>query len=823
MTEESKTKGCIVDIAAKNTTSDALRMSCSVEELGANAPEGVFARVLAGTDPKDQHREDDRYYLVSSKLTKQLQQTPIDWGFSGMGEIIYVRTYSRLVDDGHGGQRKEVWTETVIRVTNGAARILKDHLVSVGVQWDAAWANVEFDNMVTRMHAMKYSPPGRGLYAMGTDITDVRKIYAALNNCGFVCTADIWKNVRLPFQFLMDSSMLGIGPGFSLLGANTLRACTREDYDARVQEVYVVPDSREGWVESTCILIESLFEANLDMRTVEDHEEIYVPSERNKRWRFEYHELRPAGAQLKGFGGTSSGPAALQALHEAIFRLWSEHAGEVVTSLMLLDIMNHIGVCVVAGGVRRTAEIAFGMPDDEEYLEAKNFDKNPEREAYGWTSNNSVYATVGMNYTQIVSCLVDGRRGEPGLFWLQNAREYSRMRPQEHDFKDMRVAGGNPCLEQSLESYELCCLVEVMMNRHAVGADLRNQHEFEEHMQDFFGTLRAAYLYGKIVTLALPHWDKTREIMARNRRIGISTTGLQQFVGAHGLDMLKSFLNHGYTFLKSLDAHYSALWRVPESVKLTSVKPSGTVSLLSGSTPGMHWPVSRFYRRLVRFNRHTDATLLENIRARGFHTERAVVCRETLPDDMDDEAVQAALEATKTRNAANEVELSDAVGERNPEGKKQIVQYQRDTIIGEFPVDCGKGVRRACDVSMWEQLRFAEFMQREWSDNQVSCTVTYDAEQVTKEELVSALEHSQYHLKGISFMPRAHGYEQAPYIEFTEEEYLATVAKLAEKRTASLTIQDDGVGSSYCDGDGCELVKPQRSLLNSSMSGFAAV
>ena len=122
----------------------------------------------------------------------------------------------------------------------------------------------------------------------------------------------------------------------------------------------------------------------------------------------------------------------------------------------IVDLMNHIGKCVVSGNVRRTAEIAFGDPDSAEYIDLKNYEVNPARAEYGWTSNNSVFAELGMSYDSV--CERVAINGEPGFAWLENMRAYGRMAdPPNHT--DYRVMGGNPCLEQSLESYEMCCLV----------------------------------------------------------------------------------------------------------------------------------------------------------------------------------------------------------------------------------------------------------------------------------------------------------------------------------------------------------------------------
>jgi uncharacterized protein (DUF433 family) len=158
---------------------------------------------------------------------------------------------------------------------------------------------------------------------------------------------------------------------------------------------------------------------------------------------FDYSLIRGLGEPIKGFGGISSGPDPLEEINNKIKKILDINIGQPITVTTIVDIMNLIGKCVVAGNVRRTAEIVFGDPHSEEYLDLKNYKKNPHREDYGWTSNNSVFAELGMDYTDICKRIVDN--GEPGIAWLDNMRKYSRMK-NGGDNKDHRVAGGNPCV-----------------------------------------------------------------------------------------------------------------------------------------------------------------------------------------------------------------------------------------------------------------------------------------------------------------------------------------------------------------------------------------
>ena len=379
-------------------------------------------------------------FKLSENFVSKYKRKKAPFGFNGLGELVYMRTYSRIKDDG----KNERWWETVQRVVEGTYSMQKNHIDNYQLGWNAWQAQKSAQEMYDRIFNMKFLPPGRGLWAMGTAITEEKGLYAALNNCAFVSTSTIKEDYSKPFCFLMDASMLGVGVGFDTKGAGEI--VVKGINKSRNKEVFEIPDTREGWVESLRLLLESFFHGTSDIE-------------------FDYSKIRDAGEPIKGFGGVSSGPEPLKEVHEDIRKVLEDNSGQPITITTIVDIMNLIGKCVVAGNVRRTAEIVFGDPESEEYLDLKNYKVNPHREMYGWTSNNSIFAELGMDYTEAAKRIVDN--GEPGFAWLDNMRHYSRMK-NGGDNKDHRVAGGNPCLEQSLESYELCCLVETFPNNHDV-------------------------------------------------------------------------------------------------------------------------------------------------------------------------------------------------------------------------------------------------------------------------------------------------------------------------------------------------------------------
>lgn len=209
-----------------------------------------------------------------------------------------------------------------------------------------------------------------------------------------------------------------------------------------------------------------------------------------------------------------------------------------------------------------------------------------------------------MDYSKIAEKI--RLNGEPGLCWLENMRAYGRM-ADPADYKDKLASGGNPCLEQTLESHEMCCLVETFPENH---------YNYQEYAE----TLEMAFLYAKQVTLGLPHWSETAEVMSKNRRIGCSMSGIAQFIGQRGIGSLIEWANQGYKHLKEYDQYLSnEILRIPESIKLTSIKPSGTVSLLAGATPGIHFPHSQNYIRRVRLSKTSPLT--DQLRLSGYHIE----------------------------------------------------------------------------------------------------------------------------------------------------------------------------------------------------------
>ena len=290
-------------------------------------------------------------FHLRKEFKEDLQSRPVEWGYGGLSAFTYYRTYARKKDNG----KLETWQECIVRVIEGMFSILKTHSITSGHSWDEKRAHKLAEEAADRLFQFKWTPPGRGLWMMGTPFV-YEKGGAALNNCGFVSTENIDAELSKPFAFLMDMSMVGVGVGFDTKGAGKIAAIEPQGSP----ELVIVEDSREGWVELISCLIDSYLE------------EGSAPVEPDTSL------VRAYGEPIVGFGGVASGPEPLVQGFYAIrdiLRARARSENPLLTSVDITDIMNIIGKIVVAGNVRRTAEIAFGEPDDEDFANMKNWEQ----------------------------------------------------------------------------------------------------------------------------------------------------------------------------------------------------------------------------------------------------------------------------------------------------------------------------------------------------------------------------------------------------------------------------------------------------------------
>lgn len=331
----------------------------------------------------------------------------IDWGFNGLGNIVYRRTYSR--DD-------ETWPDTIERIIKACRTQLK-----VGFEPE------EEEFLRSMMTDLKGTVAGRFLWQLGTKTVKTLGL-ASLQNCAAVVVDE---PVR-PFTWTMDMLMLGSGVGYNIQKEHVYEIpkvrrakITRTDTN---DADFIVPDSREGWVK----LLEYTLRAHFNTR----------PGD-NKDFTYSTICIRSKGAPIKGFGGVASGPEELCWGIERISEVLNARAGKKLRPIDALDIMNIIGYIVVAGNVRRSAQIAIGDADDKQFLNAKRWDLGgiPNWRAM---SNNSVVCN-DIRYLDADFWNGYEGNGEPyGLINLRNARRMGRA--GEEQYPDKNVMIFNPCV-----------------------------------------------------------------------------------------------------------------------------------------------------------------------------------------------------------------------------------------------------------------------------------------------------------------------------------------------------------------------------------------
>jgi ribonucleoside-diphosphate reductase alpha chain len=331
----------------------------------------------------------NEHFSLSLDFASRLQLMKPDFGYDGYGELVFFRTYSRIKTN--GGQ--ENWADVVTRVINGTFSIRKDFYARNYIRWDEEYWQAYAYRMAISLFNMHWFPGGRGLWAMGTSFIYERGSMA-LNNCGYCVLGDN-DTLANDLNWMMDALMLGVGVGFEPKRTGLIR------YKPVGTYIFEIPDSREGWADSVKLLVEAYTQPN------------------RRKPIFKYDKLREEGLLIKGFGGKASGPVPLKRLHENMEMLFESESIDEVR--LKADIGNILGVCVVAGNVRRSAELMKGDIHDPVFMNLKDYDMNPERQEWGWMSNNTAVLYNPEDFEQLGE--VAKRitvRGEPGILNLKN-------------------------------------------------------------------------------------------------------------------------------------------------------------------------------------------------------------------------------------------------------------------------------------------------------------------------------------------------------------------------------------------------------------------
>lgn len=632
--------------------------------------------------------------MISDEFVNSYRNVQAPWGFGGLGEIVYLRTYSRplpLLG------RNETWPETLQRCINGA--------IEIGAEYSQRDAETLFDHMFN----LRCTFSGRALWQLGTPL--VKKFNAtSLNNC-FHTSIETVED----FELLFDYLMLGGGVGYSVERAKIhdlpkVKSGVVITHERSNDADIIVPDSRQGWRRLLHAVLKSYFYTG-------------------KSFSYSTILIREFGAPLNTFGGTASGPGALIDGIADICKVMENRTGKKLRSIDVLDICNIIGRIVVSGSSRRSAQIAVGDPDDILFLRAKNWGSG---NVPGWraNSNNSIYAD---SVDEILPELWKGYDGSGEPYGLINRRLARQEGRSGEKNLDNSIEGVNPCAEIFLANGESCNLATIF---------LPNVESYEQ----FTEISELLYVCQKAITNLDYPYEKTTRIVRKNRRLGQSITGILQ-----ASEEQLAWLSPAYENLRKFDEKWSRDHDIPKSIRLTTVQPSGTLSLLPGVTPGVHPAYARYYIRRVRFG--AADPLVDACRRRGYKV----------------------------------------VADIGIDGREDHTRW-----VVEFPCESPDGAVLAADMTAIEQLEWVKRMQGEWADNAVSVTVYY-----RKEELQSIkdwlTENYDKYVKSVSFLLHSdHNFPLPPYEEITKEAYEKMVAKV----DFSVPLVLDASGTDL-DGDAC--------------------
>ncbi|WP_207935699.1 ribonucleoside-triphosphate reductase, adenosylcobalamin-dependent [Actinomadura sp. KC216] len=676
----------------------------------------------------------------------------IEPNFGPNGKDIYERTYSRTKPDG----TKETWFETVKRVAVGNAS-----LVHGSVEDD------EIPQLRELMHSFAILPAGRHLWASGVQGRQF------LFNCWHSGWADtVSSHFYFTFMRLMEGG--GVGATYSTEKTRTYGpvkqavevhvVCDKEhqDYEAMrdaglLSSVYSsdyqgayfeVEDSREGWAEALVDLLEAAWNDNTSPVRV-----------------YDVSRVRPAGARLKTFGGHASGPMPLATMLRDVGDVLedlflgnsitvegnSAFIGLSLDPISAMEIDHAIAQCVVAGGNRRSARMSI-MPWDDPYI--FDFIKLKEDTDSHWSTNISVQVDEEFFYhlnqepedepwsgyvadqvhwqeraKSVLKAVAEGmlRNGEPGIW----NKSYSNV-GEVHE-----VSSTNPCGEIPLPEWGACVLGHVNLEAFAP----------KEPGQAF--ALGEAVQAAKLMTRFLIRAtfgdildERAREVMDRDRRIGVGLFGFQAAFAKMGIkysDIPSSWEARIILFelnraVRQEARDYAFQLRIPEPIKVTTVAPTGTIAKLPGTSEGIHPIFSRHFIRRIRFST-LDPSQIERVQEfidQGYHVEDCLYADNTVVVEI----------PTRDR-------LVD-----------EVVALGYDPSI----------VQSADEVSLVDMLRVQGLVQDCYADNAVSFTVNLDPSKYTAEQLMAALKLYGPHLKGTTVFPDQ-SRPQAPYERISEADF----------------------------------------------------
>jgi ribonucleoside-triphosphate reductase len=645
-----------------------------------------------------------------------MDKTKINWG--PIGKEVYDRTYSRVKSDG----TKESWLETVTRTVDGNLALVpsKFHMKN------------ERAMLIDLISNFALLPAGRHLWVSGVPGRQF------LFNCH---TAGWTDNIADHYAFTFDELMKGGGVGANYSNKYISRysrpinpielhiVCdpAHKDFERikghlsdRFHHEWAgcttVEDSREGWVSS----LRRVFEGAFD-KTGGGRRTVLV---------LDVSRIRPYGSQIRGFGGVASGPLSLILMLVAIAELLNARTmdGRALSSLDHMQVDHEIAKCVVAGNVRRSARMAIKYWADPDILSFIHCKEDEGRTAH-FTTNISVEIDnafisayrrgdewAKIVYNECIEAL--HASGEPG-FWNSSLAQIGEVED---------VYCTNPCGEISMEEWENCNLGHV--NLDAFYDDSEKAKLAFRLMTRFL--IRATF--GDIGN------SLQRDVVKKNRRIGVGFFGYQGWVCKQGVRYSESHCNHAirtlmrqfYQEIKQEAQEYSHLLRIPCPIKLTTVAPTGTIAKLPGKSEGAQCIYGKYYIRRMRLA-NTDPQI-QFYRDFGYHLEPCVYTPDTT-----------------------------------------VVSFWcKDRLVEEME-QLGMDVNLVEDqseVSLEDSLAIQAMLQREFVDNSISFTVNL-SEDTPKKKLYHVLLRFLPELKGTTIILGVGDRPQPPYTRLTREEFLA--------------------------------------------------
>ena len=637
---------------------------------------------------------------MSNQLPTQYQQ------------FIHLSRYSRWIED---EGRRENWGETIERYFN----FFEEHLQEMCNYKLDSETKEELESAILEQKVM---PSMRCLMTAGEAL---KRENIAGYNCSYVAVDRV-----AAFDEILYVLMNGTGVGFSVERQFTAKLPVVAEEFFHSDTMITVADSKLGWAKAFKELLGMLYIGQIP------------------RW--DLSKVREAGAPLKTFGGRASGPDPLESLFEFCVTTFQNSSGRKLSSIECHDIVCKIAQIVVVGGVRRSALISLSNLSDDRMRHAKSgqwWNDNGQRAL----ANNSACYTekpdMGIFMDEWKS-LYESKSGERGIFNRASANKMAektgRRQIEGHEF------GTNPCSEIILRDREFCNLSECVVRP----TDTRETLLKKVELATIIGTFQSTLTNFKYVSSA---WKKNCE---EERLLGVSLTGIMDCKFTNGKD---GDLEQLLIELREVAVETNKKWAkklgINQSVSITCVKPSGTVSQLVDAASGIHARHNPFYIRTVRGDKKDPLTKM--MTDAGFPVE----------DDV-----------------------------MNPS----------HTAVFSFPMKVDKGAVFRTDMTAIEQLELWVVYQKHWCEHKPSVTISVK-EHEWLEVGAWVYEHFDY-MSGVSFLPFSeHTYKQAPYQDCDEvqyEELLKSMPtnvdwnKLGEYENRDMTI---GSQELACVAGGCEI------------------